>query len=138
MRLGIAEILKLVNQAPSREEKIEILKINDSAVLKTILKYALDPKIEWELPKGKVPYEPNPYVDQQGNLYTEARRLYLFVKGGHPTLKQMKREILFIQFLEGLDAEDAKVIVAAKDKKLPVKGLTVKLVNKAFPGLIEE
>lgn len=138
MKLGIAEILKLVDSAPTREEKIDILKINDSAVLRTILKYALDPKIEWELPKGKVPYSPNPYVDQQGNLYTEARRLYLFVKGGHPTLKQMKREILFIQFLEGLDAEDAKVIVAAKDKKLPAKGLTVKLVNKAFPELIEE
>ena len=46
----------------------------------------------------------------------------------------LKRETLFIGLLESIDPEDAKVLLAAKDKKL--KGITAAIVNEAFPGLI--
>lgn len=52
----------------------------------------------------------------------------------HPT----RREQLFIQFIEGLEPEDAKLMCSVKDKKIPYKGITAKLVNTAFPGLILE
>jgi len=29
-------------------------------------------------------------------------------------------------------------MLAAKDKKIPYKGITIKLVNTAFPGLISQ
>ena len=137
MKLGIAEILKQVDSVSTKAEKIEILQKNNSVPLQTILKYALDPNIVWALPKGDPPYTKNPYTDQQTNLYSEARRLYLFIEGGHPTLSQSKREMLFIQFLENLDKDDAKVILSIKNKKVPAKGVTLKFVQEVFPGLIE-
>ena len=134
MRLGIAEVLKMVSEQKTKEEKINVFRKNDSSALRTVLKYALDPTIKWALPPGAPPYKPTSYLDQQSMLYQEAKRLYLFVEGGNPNLTPLKRESLFIGLLESIDPEDAKVLLAAKDKKL--KGITTAIVNEAFPGLI--
>jgi len=138
MRLGIAEILEKVSNEPKRELKIEMLRKHDSSAIRTILKYALDPEIKWALPEGTPPYKPCDYLDQENMLYSEARRLYLFIEGGNPNLSTIKREALFIQLIESIAPADAKLICAAKDKKLPYKGLTTKLINEAYPGLINE
>jgi hypothetical protein len=91
------------------------------------------------LPVGVPPYKPSEYLDQQGNLYRNIRKINLFVEGGdHPDMHPIKRETLFIQFLEGLDPEDAKLICSIKDKRIPYKGITLKLVNTAFPGLLPD
>jgi hypothetical protein len=134
MRLGIAEVLKQVSEQKTKEEKINVFRKNDSSALRTVLKYALDPNVKWALPEGAPPYKPAPYLDQQSMLYSEARRLYLFIEGGNSNLTPLKRETLFIGLLESIDPEDAKVLLAAKDKKL--KGITAAIVNEAFPGLI--
>ena len=136
MRLGIAEVLKSVAEQKTKEEKINVFRKNDSSALRTILKFALDPAIKWALPPGDPPYKPAPYLDQQSMLYSEARRLYLFIEGGNPALTPLKRETLFIGLLESIDPADAKVLLSAKDKKLPFKGITAAIVNEAFPGLI--
>lgn len=138
MKLGIAEILDKVSKVNTKEEKIEILRKNDSSAIRTVLKYALDPTITWALPKGDPPYKPCPYLDQENMLYSEARRLYLFIEGGNPNLNKIKRETLFIGLLESVAPADAKLLCAAKDKKIPFKGITVKLINEAYPGLINE
>ena len=46
----------------------------------------------------------------------------------------MKREQLFIQLLEGLPEQEAKLVIAAKDKKLSkiYKGLNANTVREAF------
>jgi len=136
MRLGIAEVLKMVSEQKTKEEKINIFRKNDSSALRTVLKYALDPAVKWALPPGAPPYKPAPYLDQQSMLYHEARRLYLFIEGGNPALTPLKRETLFIGLLESIDPHDANLLVTIKDKKLPVKGITTAIVNEAFPGLI--
>ena len=117
---------------------IDWLYKNDSPALRAILKYAYDPKVKFILPEGAPPYKQNQLPDLQSVLYSELRKLYLFVEGGNPNLKQTRREYLFIQLLENLDKEDAELIVAVKDKKIPYKGITAKLVKEAFPGLIVE
>lgn len=136
MRLGIAEILKRVSEAKNKDEKLDILRRNDSTAIRTVLKYALDPAIKWALPEGEPPYKPCQYLDQQSMLYQEARRLYLFIEGGNPNLNQVKREALFINLIESIDPNDAKVLLSAKDKKLPYKGITSNLINEAYPGLL--
>ena len=135
-KLGIAEILELASKQKTTEEKVGILKKYDSAVLQMILRYTFDSSVEWDLPEGAPPYKPSPYDDSQGMLYQEARRLYLFLKGGNPNLSPLKREQLFISLLECLDKEDAKLILSVKEKKLPYKGINPKIINTAFPGLI--
>jgi Family of unknown function (DUF6433) len=137
MRLSISEILEIVGKAGSKAEKIELLRKHDGPVLRTILKYALDPHIEFDLPEGEPPYNPCTYVGQETMLYQEARRLYLFTKNGNPNISNLKRESLFIQMLEVLDPKDAKLICAVKDKKIPYRGITIGTVSEAFPGLFE-
>lgn len=138
MRLGIAEILELVSKQETKEGKIEMLRKHDSVPMRTILKAAFDPSIVWALPKGDPPYKPCEYLDQENMLYSETRRLYLFMEGGNTNLKTIKREALFINLLESLAPADAKLLCAVKDKKMPYKSINVKLVNEAYPGLINE
>jgi hypothetical protein len=138
MKLGMAEILEMVSKQTTKEGKIAMLRKHESVPLKMVLRAALDPTIKWALPEGEPPYKPCDYLDQENMLYSEARRLYIFIEGGNPNIPRVKREALFIAMLESLAPADAKLICAAKDKKLPYKGLTVKLINEAFPGLINE
>jgi Family of unknown function (DUF6433) len=136
MRIGVAEFLEKVSKLKKKEEKVAALKANDSFVLRTILQGAFDPRIKWLLPEGDPPYKPNDLVDQENVLIKDARKLAYFVEGPYPGLKQVKREAMFIEMLETVAPADAKMLCAIKEKKLPWKGITVDIVNEAFPGFI--
>jgi hypothetical protein len=136
VRIGVAEFLEKVSKLKKKEEKVAALKSNDSFVLRTILQGAFDPRIKWLLPEGDPPYKINDLVDQENVLIRDARKLTYFIEGGHPGLKQLKREALFIEMLETVAPADAKMLCAIKDKKLPWKGITPEIINEAFPGFI--
>ena len=137
MKKSISEILSEVEKAPTKD-KVAVLQSYDCLALRVILQYALDPRIEWLLPQGTPPYKPTEFLDQHGNLHRDIRKVHNFIKGGgHPDMHPLKREVLFIQFIEGLDPADAVLLCNVKDKRLPYKGVTTKLVNSAFPGLIQ-
>ena len=138
MRLALYQVLQTAAEQSGTQAKIDVLRQHDSHPLRMILKYALDPNIVWDLPEGDPPYKPCPHPGQDTRLISEARRLYLFLVGGNPNLKKIRREALYIELLESVHPEDAKLLNAAKSKKIPYKGITAKLVNEAFPGLIEE
>ena len=135
-------ISDIVNEAAKAETmlgKTNILKkyndgTNTSIVLMNVLKAAFDPAIKWALPEGVPPYKPGTGINQEDALYARAKNLYLFIDGGHPTLKQLKRETLFIEFLESIHPNDAIMILNAKDKHMP--GLNYEVVQEAFPGLL--
>lgn len=138
MTLGISEILNLVSKAYKRN-RVSILREHEgNQTLKLILHLNFNPGIEWDLPEGEVPYKVPEHVDMQGNLYHEMRKLYLFLKGGHETLTQIKREQLYVEFLESIDKNDAALMIAIKDHKLTslYPAITMELVNEAFPGLV--
>ena len=130
------EIAMKVNNAKDKPRKLKVLQEHDSVPLRQILKGAFDPKIEWLLPPGDVPYTANdaPVGTEHTILQQEAKRLYLFTKGGDGTLKQNKREILFVQMLEGLCAEEAAFLVAVVNQRVnnEYKGFTANLVKEAF------
>jgi hypothetical protein len=138
MRLGISEVLALVSKEPSKQGKIDLLRLHYTPALAQFIRAALDPIFVWDLPPGKPPYKPNPYPDQETNLMMEVRKFKHFFKGGNPNLSSVKREHLYIQMLESVSPQDAELLIAAKDKKIPYKGLTVKLFNEAYPNLIQE
>ena len=133
----MSEIATKVNNAKDKPRKLKVLKDHDSVALRQILKGAFDPKIEWLLPKGNdIPFNKNdaPIGTEHTILSQEAKRLYLFTKGGDNTLSQNKRETLFIQMLEGLSAEEAEFLVTVVNKKVnnKYKGFTGNLVKEAF------
>lgn len=135
MRKPISWILNFTSKLPNDEEKVKCLKANENSAILTILKFCYDPKIKWALPEGEPPYKPCEYPNVDNMLYSEARRLYLFVEGGNPNLKQLKRESMYIDLLQSVTPDDAKLLVSIKDKKLPYPGLDASIVLKAFPGL---
>ena len=131
-----SEIAMKVNNAKDKPRKLKVLRDNNSVPLRQVLKAAFDPKIQWALPKGDVPYTVNdaPLGTEHTVLSQQAKRLYLFIKGGDNTLKQNKRELLFVQMLEGLSAEEAEFLIAVVNKKVnnKYKGFTANLVKEAF------
>ena len=132
----MSEIATKVNNAKDKPRKLKVLRDHDSIPLRQVLKAAFDPKIEWAVPKGDVPYKVNeaPLGTDHTILGQEAKRLYLFVKGGDSTIKQSQRELIFIQLLEGLSADEAEFLVAVVNNKInnKYKGFTANLVKEAF------
>ena len=133
------DIFLQVEKATKKADKIAILKSNSSAALKLVLGLTYDPAIKWLLPEGTPPYRALP-ADSDGelDLAGELRKMYLFTEGTSETqknLKQIRREQLFIQMLESIDPDEAKVVIGMKERKLPYKGMTRKLVAEAFPNL---
>ena len=131
-----SEIATKVNNAKDKPRKLKVLQDHDSVALRQVLKGAFDPNIDWLLPKGDVPYKVNdaPIGTDHTILSQEAKRLYLFTKGGDNTISQNKRETTFIQMLEGLSAEEAEFLIAVVNKKInnKYKGFTANLVKEAF------
>ena len=132
----MSEILKKVNNAKDKPKKIAILKENATAPLKQVLKGAFDPSIKWDLPEGNPPYIANeaPIGTEHGLLRNEAKRLWHFVTGADAETTKTQKETMFIQILEGLHADEAKVLLGMKNKSLNkmYKGLTESVVREAF------
>jgi len=142
MKRTFHDLFTEVGNATKKADKIAILQKNSSAQLKQVLGMTYDPRVVWLLPEGEPPYKPmDKASDQESGLFSEVRKLYLFVKGDSPTqrnLKPLRREQLFINMLESIDPDDAKVLLAMKEGKLPYKGLTRALVAEAFPTISKD
>ena len=131
-----SEILTRLGKIKSKKDKVNFLKQHNTDALRQIIKSSFDPKIKWALPYGEVPFIPNdaPEGTEHNVLSYEARKLYHYIEGGNPKLSQNKREMMFVQLLEGLHPDEAEIVVAAKDKVLhqKYKGLSANVVKEAF------
>ena len=133
----ISKILSDCEKISGRKDKIKFLRSHHpNKTMKILLKYAFDKNIEFVLPDGNPPYKEADDYDSNGGMYAAQRKLYLFIKGGNTNLHPVRRESLFIEVLESLHPAEAKLLLAVKDKIIPYKGITEKLVKEAFPGLI--
>lgn len=139
-RLGISEILKTISQIKDPKARQDSLATcAEIAPLITILKYTFDPRIKFALPEGDPPFTRlEKRLDVQGMLYREARKLDYFIEELYPNLKQMKREIMFIELLESVDPDDADLLLAMKDKRALYPTINYALVHKTFPGLLPD
>ena len=138
MAISIPKIFEEIAKAKNKDEKKSVLiKYSQNGAFKEILRYAFDPNIKFLLPPGNPPFKsitdstPNPTY-----LYGLVRKLYLFVEGGNPNLKQVRREYLFVELLESIDPSEAELLLQVKDKKIKCRGLTYNLVKETFPELL--
>ena len=131
-----SEVLDKVHKAKTKDQKVKILRDNNTDALRMVLKAGFDPSIEWVIPEGKVPYTPNesPEGTEHTVLAMEAKKLWHFIKGADRKTKQHQKEQMFFQLLEGLHQNEAKLVIAAKDKNLHqmYKGLSSNVVREAF------
>jgi hypothetical protein len=135
MAASVALFLEKVGKLKRTQEKINALKSNDSYVLRVVLQAIYDPNVKFALPEGTPPYKPNSLVDQEYVLIADARYISYFIESLSPDIKPMKRESLFVEFLERLDPKDAELVLQMKDKKV-IKGITIQHVVEALPGII--
>lgn len=139
MKLLISEILQKAHNAKTKQEKAKILQENETAALKKLLIWNFDPKVKSALPEGEVPYTKNeaPIGTEHTRLDQQDRLFHNFVEGGNYDLSNTKKEVMFIQMLEGLHESEAEVLCLVKDKSLGKKyRITQNVVAEAFPTII--
>lgn len=135
---SLASIVAEIEKQTTDDAQADVMKKNSSGALKTIIGYALDPGVTWKIPSGAPPYRPlHAAADQEGKLYSEVQRMFIYFVDSpeHRTIAQTKREQLFIQVLESIDAEDAKLVLRVKDKALKISRKAVKM---AFPNIAKD
>jgi hypothetical protein len=137
---SIYEIFEEVEKAPTKKEKIEVLRKNRNYALRSVLKGSFDPNVEFVI--ERVPYY-NPSDSPPGLGYTglhqEIDRVYLFEKNNpkvDPNLSQDRKEKILIQMLEAMEKREAEILMNMLLKKQKVKGLTYNLVKEAFPDIL--
>ena len=134
----IYEILAEVSKTKLKNEKVDILKKNDSWALKDIIRGTMDSTVKWNLPPGEPPYNPSQGHNHPSHLTKQNVNFKYFVKGGAgDSMTPVKRESIFIGLIESVHPEDAKLVIAMVNKKKP-KGLTRPIVEEAFPGLLKD
>ena len=103
-----------------KAKKVEILQEYSTDALKSLFIWNFDDTVISVLPEGDVPYKENevPIGTDHTSLRREWKHLYNFVKGGNDNLSAIRRETMFVQILEGLHPEEAKILCLVKDKKL--------------------
>ena len=134
----VHEVLDLVDSQRTKAKKIQILQEYTDDALKAILIWNFDPTAISVIPSGPVPYKENevPVGTDHTSLRREWKNLYHFLKGGNDTLSTMRRETMFIQMLEGLHPEEAKIICLVKDKDLESRyKITYDMVQQAYPDI---
>lgn len=139
---NIYEILNEFKLAPTKQDRIDVLRRNDTPILRRVFLGAFHPAIEFTV-KELPPYKnvEVPPGMSYSNMTETFARIYLFQKDNPktpPALTEKRKTELLIQMLEGLEPPEAEIFGAILTKSLKIPYLTPSLINEAFPGLLPE
>ena len=136
----IHEIFELVSEQRTKAKRVEILKEYRDDSVTAVLIWNYDERVQSAVPDGQVPYKENevPVGTDHTSLRREWKTLYHFIKGGNPSLSNLRRETMFVQLLEGLHPKEAEIICLVKDKELEsvYPKVTLDVVKQAFPDIV--
>jgi hypothetical protein len=138
MNLSTYEQLKEVDKLKGEAKKKRFLNFyKESLAIRVLIEVAYSTKLKWLLPEGDPPFKKTePESDLQNVLKKDSRKLVYFLntKEGQ-NIKSMKREMMFIEFLESIDHQDQTLILSVKNKKLPFKSINKKFLNSVIPEI---
>ena len=125
------------DKAKTDAEKVRILRMNETWALKDIIKGSMDQRIQWLVPPGDVPYTKSNDWDHPTTLLKKHKDFRYVAKGGPGNaMPSYKREKIFLGIVETIHPADAELVCKMINKEPPREGLTAKLVEEAFPGLL--
>lgn len=140
----VNEVLKEINDDPSLLEST-YKKNGVNSPLEIIFKHAFIKEEKFNLPgPGVPPYKASvqPLGLSPTNIRSELKKFALFKR---PDVSRTKREQFFIEMLEGVHPEEAKVLIAIKDQNLTnlYPNITAKVVACAgyipiLPWMVNE
>ena len=160
----VFEILDAASSQRSKAKKVEALRKYEHPSVKMIFVWNFDDSVISLLPPGEVPYgetnaqttfagtlSDNLIKEAQGgesatgqdldgrgktSLRREYQNLYHYVKGGNDKLTTTRREMMFINLLEGLHPRESEILILTKDKKLTDKyKISLDVVKEAYPKM---
>ena len=160
----VFEILDLASLQKTTSKKVEVFKNYEHDCIKTIMLWNFDESVVSMLPEGEVPYgetqEQTVYKgslsenlareaaggesatgqDLDGRNKTTIRReyqnFYHYVQGGNGSLSTVRREMMFIDLLQGLHPREAEILVLVKDKDLGTKyNISLDNVKQAYQDI---
>ena len=160
----VFEILDAASSQRSKAKKVEALRRYEHPSVKMIFVWNFDDSVISLLPPGAVPYgetnaqttfagtlSDNLIKEAQGgesatgqdldgrgktSLRREYQNLYHYVKGGNDKLTTTRREMMFINLLEGLHPKESEILILTKDKKLTDKyKISLDVVKEAYPKM---
>ena len=160
----VFEILDAASSQRSKAKKVEALRRYEHPSVKMIFVWNFDDSVISLLPPGEVPYgetnaqttfagtlSDNLIKEAQGgesatgqdldgrgktSLRREYQNLYHYVKGGNDKLTTTRREMMFINLLEGLHPRESEILILTKDKKLTDKyKISLDVVKEAYPDI---
>ncbi len=136
--LGVFEIFKAASEEKTAKAKAAKLVEYDCFAIRSVLQGCFHPAIKFLLPDSIPPYGEADGVQVETRLHSMVKRFDIFVEGGRATSTQSKREMLFIEMLESVHPEDAKILCSMIAKSDPYKGITEAVARAAFPDLLPE
>jgi len=140
----LSEYFTELEKIKTQEDKISYLRWaheqTKSTLIPDIMRINFDHRIKMNLPDGDPPYKrqaDRPMGYEQTNLRTELKRFYIWMDP-NINIKNIKKESLFIEMLEGLHISEAEILLAAKSRKLSTlyKSITRELIDAAYPGCL--
>ena len=138
--MQVFEILNELEELKTDAEKIQLLrnKYNDHTPLHRILMMNFSDNIKSILPEGEPPFnkeeEDGP---SKASLWSYVRQFAIFVESTQSQrMKMLQIERIFIEMLEAVGTEEAKMFCLAKDKQLQTKwNISAQVAMQAFPNL---
>lgn len=137
---NIYEVFAEFEKAKTKDERVYVLRRNQSYALREVLRGTYNPNITFfiaEAPKYKA--SDAPIGLGYSSIHQELDRAYLFERNNPkvaPTLTEGRKKQLLVQILEALEAKEAQIYVNMLLKKQDVQGLTPDIVREAFPDIL--
>jgi hypothetical protein len=137
---NLYEVFDEFEQASDRQAKIDVLRNNRSYAMECVLRGTFHPNIKYvfdEIPAYKDSLTP-PGMGYT-SIHQELDRVYIYEQNNprtSPNLSLDRKKYLLVQALEAMEQKESAIFAGMLMKRLPVKGLTYKLVAEAFPGLL--
>jgi hypothetical protein len=131
---SLAQILSEIEKEKTKAGQVKVIRENDSNALRMVFEFTFDPMLQWLVPDSEPPYRAAAdTIDQEGRFYSEIDKLVYFTNTPEGmNVKPMKREQLFIQLLETIAPEDAKLLLRMRRKELKVM---VGAIKEAYPQM---
>lgn len=137
---NIYEVFQEYDAVETKQERIDVLRRNDTWALRNVLMGAFSKNITFtikDIPEyKKIPVPPGMSYSHMTDALS---RIYLFVEGNERRpagLTEKRERELFIQLVESLEEKEAEIIVGMIKKDLKVPHLNVSIIEEAFPGLL--
>ncbi len=121
--------LEILQQADKSDAPVDFLKkcLAEDQRVSAILGYALNPKFKMPLPEGTPPYIPSesPLGLAEIELLHLSNKLYVMF---NKETNKARKEQMFIQWVEKMNAQEAELLIAIKDQTL----------HTLYPNLTED